>query len=366
MTSSTVSSDPRHARHTLALIGLALLCWAGSHLLMERAARFVEMRSGEFLWWQEEFLQLLTPTNYIGRGAGRLMLYGPSEAREGLMPEAFDEVLAPDLRAYQNSQTVAIMDDGLVLLDYIAQAYGEDAVPDGLVFGITTRVMANIRFWEDRSPIYWSIDHYSPWFKTDRESDPPRLAPKSTWESLYARLDFLTRQQRRYTLALVGLGRMAIRRVDPELAEDPDVWYMLTAHKFHHLPRHEGGGEKWLENPGNPYGQLFHWNPEAYASTMRDRLQQLRRFADEHGMEVFVVNLPENVTVRRKYDPGVYEAYLRIVREGLGDTPFLDLRDFLDRGEFYDHCHPTRSGSRRMSRRIAEFIAEQRRARGRP
>ena len=98
MTSSTESSERRRVRHTLALLGLVLLCITGSHLGMETLARQVELRTDAFLWWREEFLQLLTPTNYIGRGSGRLMLYGPSEAREALIPKVFDRRI-PDLQA---------------------------------------------------------------------------------------------------------------------------------------------------------------------------------------------------------------------------------------------------------------------------
>ena len=53
----------------------------------------------------------------------RLLIYGPSEAREGLLP---DEIAreAKGLKPYQNSQSIGTLEDGLIVLRYIEGAYG--------------------------------------------------------------------------------------------------------------------------------------------------------------------------------------------------------------------------------------------------
>lgn len=336
-----------------------MAAFVASHLAMEVLARKVELQPGVFLWWREEFLQFLSPANYVGRGDGRLVLYGPSEAREALVAPVFEERL-PGLEAYQNSQTVAIFDDALVLFEYISRTYGEGADPDALLFGITPRFVANMRFWEDRSPIYFAIDQYSPAFDVDQDSAPARLVPKSRWRSYRARFAFRCRQQRRYQSALLGTVREAIRSKYPELARDPDVWYMLTPHKYHHLARMDSGTERFLDNPNNPNQLLFHWQPEQDAATIRDRIERLKRFTGEHDIDLYVVNLPEHPLMQARYDPGVYDTYLRIVKEALGDTPFLDLRTFVGRSGFYDYCHTTREAAIRVSGRIADFVAQRR------
>jgi hypothetical protein len=46
---------------------------------------------------------------------------------------------------------------------------------------------------------------------------------------------------------------------------------------------------------------------------------------------------------------------MSIVREALGETPFLHLRTFVPDDEFYDSSHTMWSGGRRVSRRVGGF-----------
>ena len=61
--------------------------FAGVHLALEASARFSERYLGAYLWKEQDYLRLFSPANHAGRGRHRLLIYGPSEAREGLIPE---------------------------------------------------------------------------------------------------------------------------------------------------------------------------------------------------------------------------------------------------------------------------------------
>ena len=87
---------------------------------------------------------------------------------------------------------------------------------------------------------------------------------------------------------------------------------------------------------------------------------RLLEFTRGHGIELYVVNLPETVWVREGYRPGRYETYLRLVREALGETPLLDLRELLGPDEFQDATHTTRAGAVRVTDRVIQFIHAER------
>ena len=70
------------------------------------------------------------------------------------------------------------------------------------------------------------------------------------------------------------------------------------------------------------------------------------------------MNLPEGPWTELFYDEGIYDEYLRLLREAIGHTPYLDLRRFLQEDEFHDWAHPTRAGAERVSERVVQFLIE--------
>jgi hypothetical protein len=344
---------------TLAAAGCAFAAFFVTHFALEQIARYAEKNTDAYLWWREEYMQIFSPLNYVDRGEGRLLMFGASEAREAFVTDTFNERL-PDLRAYQNSSSIGTISDAVVLLNYLERSYGPTAVPEAMLLGVTTRFIANKLFWEDDSPMLWSIDRYSPYFKLDRTQAPPQLVDRSPGESLEARFAQMCHQQRRYNGSFRALAREVVTRLRPELSEHR-FWYSLYPSKFHHrqpLPLH--GTKEWLGRPNNPYRTLHTWDAAEHREGVRRHLDLLLEFAGRHGMELYIVNLPELPYHAGLYEPGIYERYLEEVQAAIGDTPFLDLRGFLQEEEFFDICHPTHEAAVKISGTVAEFIREER------
>ncbi len=346
----------RRSFHTLGVVGCVVGAFSLAHTTMASFARIAETELGAYTWWQEEYLQLLTPSNYIDRGADRVFMYGPSESREAFIPEVFNERL-PKHRAYQHSQSIGTIEDGLVVLDYIEQAYGDSATPKVLLFGITTRFISNIR--NMPSPLYKAINRYSPEFRLDDSGERPNLVRRGLWESLRARFAFLCRQQQRYRSTIRAFLREAVARVYPNEKLLDRLRVSLTPSKYHHLSRRPIEGTKqWLVAPGSFWEEVHAWEPEKNQNQINKDLTTLIEFARRHGSELYIVNMPELSWNRILYPPGQYESYLAAVKDAIRDTPFLDLRTFLSDDSFYDSCHPTLQGSIEISQKIAEFIAQ--------
>jgi hypothetical protein len=109
-----------------------------------------------------------------------------------------------------------------------------------------------------------------------------------------------------------------------------------------------------IEEVGGLWREVFAWRPDR--ERVVAELGILRAFAEQHRLQLFVVNMPEYSLVRSSYPAGVYDDYLDLLREALGTTPFLDLRHELDDGEFFDTCHPTRAAAERLSDRLAAWM----------
>jgi hypothetical protein len=87
--------------------------------------------------------------------------------------------------------------------------------------------------------------------------------------------------------------------------------------------------------------------------------ERLRAIADRNDCRILVVNMPEGGWARRLfYKPGIYEAYMDVLREAVGDLPFVDLREELPDEGFFDWMHPTRDAALRLSRRVAAEIRQ--------
>ena len=359
MTSSTRDSRTG-TRYRLAVLACVGLMFAGVHAALEGAARFSERYLGAYLWKEEDYLRLFSPANHLGRGSHRLLMYGPSEAREGLLGEEIARA-APGLEPYQNSQSIGTLEDGLVVLRYIEGAYGRSAVPDAILLGITTRFIGNLR--TRPSPLWEGINKYSPHFKLVDDTRPPTLVRRSFVESLKPRFALLRLQPERYRRGLFAIASRSATRLVPSLSAQRRSWEPIAASKYF-VGKYASESEikKWLVTPGN-YWELVHsWEPEHDRERVTHELQMYRSFAAKYGLELYVVNLPELSWNRDLYKPGRYEAHLGIVKDALGPTPFLDLRTFLPDELFFDDAHPTWEGAIRVSREVGGFIDAHRRA----
>lgn len=92
---------------------------------------------------------------------------------------------------------------------------------------------------------------------------------------------------------------------------------------------------------------------------------ELRR----QGVRVVVLDFPENPVLRQPDASDAFDAALsdavaaRLARDAAANgARFVDWRDALAADEFYDAIHPNREGSRRLSARVADLVAEEWRA----
>ncbi len=353
----TSSTRPSSTCVRLAALGTTVAVLAATCGVLEGAARFAEQRLGAFLWRQQDYLRLFDPANYVGQGRGRLLIYGPSEAREGLLPEAIAPGV-PGLVPYQHSQSLGTLEDGLSVLSYIERAYGPSAVPEAILLGITTRFVGDLR--TRPSPLQEGIDRYSPHFTVQEGGHPPELVPRSAFGALGARLALLRLQPDRYRRGLYGIARSAAIAVDPSWEARLDVGPVSVSKHLEGKLASEADIRKWLATPGNHWDLVHGWDPAQHRDRVTREFSLLTDYTRRHDIALYVVNLPELSWNRELYEPGRYEAYLEIVRSALGDRPFLDLRTFLADDDFFDDAHPVWRAAVRVSERVAAFIDEHR------
>jgi hypothetical protein len=339
----------------LSALLLAAALFLGAHASLDAVATFAERRLDAFLWKRQDYLRLFDGANYVNQGRGRLLIYGPSEAREGLLPEELAKGL-PALKPYQHSQSWGTLEDGLIVLDYIERAWGPGAVPEALVYGITTRFIADIR--QTISPLQDGIDLYSPHFRVDRAAHPPALITKHAGERLISWANRLRIQPDRYRRGVAAIAARVATTAYPPLSAERLTWEPFRPAKYFERQGNVKAWKNWLVEPGNHWEKVHNWDPEQSRQRIALEFRVLLDYVNRHHMKLFVVNLPEWYWNRVLYKPGRYESYLAIVREQLGDTPFLDLRTFLAEDEFFDDGHPTWPAARKVSARVAQFIRE--------
>jgi hypothetical protein len=345
-------------KHRLTLLLCLGLMFAGAHAVLESIARFSERYLDAYLWKQQDHLRLFSPANHANRGHGRLWIYGPSEAREGLLPEQI-ACITGGLHPYQNSQSLGTLEDGLLVLEYIERAYGRSAIPDAILMGITPRFIANIR--TRRSPLFTGINKYSPHFKVVETDGGPLLVPKTAWESARSQWSLLELQPDRYRRGVFAIFSRIGARAAPSLAADKRLWQPIAPAKYlTGKYASEQSVRKWLKTPGNAWEMVYDWEPQQDRVRVTRQLHRLTNFAARHGIQLYVVNLPELSWTRELYRPGRYEAYLSVVREALGPIPLLDLRTFVADEDFFDDAHPTWDAAIRISARVARFINQHR------
>jgi hypothetical protein len=352
MSSSTGRSD---IASTVAVLAVAVASVLAAHVGFEAAARWAELRLGAYLWKNQDQLRALAAHLHVDRGHDRLSIFGPSEAREGLLPDVIGPAL-PGIRAYQNAQSMGTFDDALLMLDYIARAHGPTAVPRRLLLGVTPRFVANLR--TTPSPVVDSVRTYSPFFDVDAAQNPPSLVPRPFGRGLVARWRLLGLQPDRYRRGLVALALAAAHPFAPDIATRYSRRWLRPSNDFRGRWASDEATERWLLADDGFWRLVHAWDPADDRARVTDEFHRLIDYANRYGVRVYVVNLPELSMVRARYRPGRYDAYLATVREAIGETPFLDLRTFLRDDEIWDDAHPTLDGAVRLSTEVAAFIRQ--------
>jgi hypothetical protein len=241
-------------------------------------------------------------------------------------------------------------------LQYIEKAYSRSAIPDALLLGLTTRFVADIR---DRpSPLYAGIEKYSPHFRLIEGEHPPTLIRKNWMQSVQARLALMRLQPDRYRRGVYAMASHLAAGITPAF-EVYDREFIRPANYRTTPFASRAAVEKKLATQDR-WQDVHAWDFTRDSGRIREEVRLLLEYTSRHNMELYLVNLPEVSLNRVRYRPGRYEAYLRLIRSAIADTPFLDLRTFLADDEFYDEAHSTWSGAVRTSRRVASFIKQHR------
>lgn len=363
----------------LLAVGSVLAIYAALNLVLAELARRSERSLAAYPWPSEDYLRYMLPTLFERNGQDWTMITGPSEAREDLLHERL-EAAFPGVPAYQGGMSLGTMDDLLLVLDYLEEAYGREALPRTLLLGITPRFVANISS-IDESPLASSVDRYSPYFRVERTASGARLVPKTRGERVTSSLRFFSKHPSRYRAALCGATGRQMERFpfagrSPWLAEPEEAPERISArgplmllrlcgspYKYHHhRPFTEAMIQAWLRDTTSFWWKVHEWEPARDSAIIGSRLTRLLEVCRRKGIRLYIVNLPEHPLNRAGYRQGRYEAYLRIVRSAAGATPFLDLRDMLEADEFYDAGHARLRGAIAVTDTTIRFM---RQARGR-
>lgn len=345
----------RRVLYTLAAGGWALLALVCAHVALESLARRVETRLDATLWGNfDEHRQLLVPSNHVGRGARRIMITGPSEAREGLLPAQLEAAL-PGWSVFQASLSMGVLSDVGLMLDYIERAYGADALPEVLVVGLTPRFTCGVG--AGVSPLAAAIDEYSPHFGIALEGGSPTLVERGGLAGLLAGLRLRLRQGLRYRNAM-----RAARRAGPSALFDPPRSHPRLPHPFaaarygRRAPWDDARVRARLDAPNNHFRHTAGLERARVRDEVTAGLAELALRARRSGVRLVLVELPERSQVRDVFGDEFHRAYIDAIRAGCGEVPLLELRELLDDGEFFDSHHPARVGALRLSERVGSEL----------
>jgi hypothetical protein len=324
--------------------------------LLHGLAQWAEREASSYPWGTEDYLRYLVPTMVGASERNTILIAGPSEAREALLYEKFEEAF-PGTRTVQGGLSVGTLDDFLLALDYWRRMFGDDAIPRTFVIGVTPRFVANI---PRRERIFArSITRYSPRYNVEYSPFHSTLVEKRAWEGALARGRFFLKQPGRYRAALCTVFLRTLLRSQPEaftpivsrsagpvatrfLGRRPSLGRLERCRSPYH---YRGGSpvpaesiENWIRNPESFWYQAHQWNPDSELPEIRAQFERLRRLAAELDVEVFAVNLPEHPLNRVGYDPAAYASYLTLLRETFG-AHFLELRELIAAADFHDAGH---------------------------
>ena len=355
MTSSTVLSE--RSRSLATAICACLAAWVVVCAASEWIAQEVELRLDAHLWRYEEWMQLTSGTRYPAGAHDRILVIGPSEAREAFWPQPFRHKL-DGARLVNDSLSLSTFEDAITQLEYIEKVFGTDTLGGLLIVAVTPRFLQNYAPGDRPLPIV--VNRYSPYFSIDESVEPQRLVEKGFVEGLIARVHLAGHSGARYMKAVWAVALAAEARVRGKDFEESLRSHFLVGARFYDQGPRDKARYYELARQGGGFNQVLRsMNPlDQRAAILRD-FDRLRAIAARNGAQILIVNLPEGGWSRQHfYDPGIHEAYMSVLREGVRDLPFLDLRDALNDDDFVDWVHPTMAASLMISNRVASAIRD--------
>jgi hypothetical protein len=329
---------------------------------LEWLAREVESRLDASLWRFEEWMQILSPARYEVTGERRVLVIGPSEAREAFWPEPFRKLLG--MRLINDSLSQSTFEDSLTQLEYIERVHGRDAIGEVLIVAVTPRLLQNYAPGDRPLPIV--LNRYSPRFALDEQVEPQALVAKGPVASALARIRIAAHSTVRYKRALRALELAARSHfLGHDLAMLFRDYGLVSSRYYHSRPLDKAQYYRWVQTGSEirPSLQYFfklrHMNPHDQRTAVFRDFARLRQLAERTASRIVVVNLPEGGWTRRFfYEPDIHDAYMAVLHEAVGDLPLLDLRDMLTDDGFYDFMHPTWAGGLQISTTVATAIRE--------
>ena len=374
-------------RRLLAALGLVMAVVALIVVLLQALARRAEATGDVHPYKREDWLRYLVPTLWEDDGRPFLLLAGPSAARKGFY---WTDVAAafPDYRVLQGTLSGGTLGDVMASLEYVERTYGSEALPDLLVLGVSPRFMSEV---PERRAFAIGLERYSPHLRVPGVAPTGfGLASKPAIEGTFDHVRFLaTKQSSRYRAAaawavseMVGpeesawlatspltrhlfQGRVA-RRLWPERLMELGVHDYAIALTVPHQPTKPIPVDEltaMLDDPTSWWRDVYHWDPRADGGAVRARTEALLDFIARHGIELYVVNLPDRELSRRRYAPGRTEAYQALIRSVFATVPLLDVRCLLADDQFMDAEHMLDPGARRVTAHMLGFVKDVRRAR---
>jgi hypothetical protein len=346
-------------------------------------------RSGKvYPYRDEDWLRYLVPSLWPADGKPLLLLAGPSTVREDLLVEDFAAAF-PAYRAYQGGLSLGTLNDALAALQYVERVYGSRALPSILVLGVSPRFLAEI---PDDRPFALGLDRYSRHYRVGAQAPGGiTLVAKSPLHGMLDEAQFLARkQQPRYRASLAWLTagsvspeRSARLSASPaaRLLERTGVARFLSMERMLRMGVHDYAAEAfspyryrqmepwpvadltaWLDDSTSWWRDVYRWDPAGDAAVYA-RIGAFMDFVARHGIDLYVVNLPDRGLSRARYAPGVTERYTTLVHTAFGGAPVLDLRCALPDDQFLDAEHALVPGARLVTRRVIGFVAQARRER---
>jgi hypothetical protein len=353
---------------------LVFAVYAGVDWSMLRLATSVERSLTVYPYRHEDWLRYLMPTLFEGRGPNRIMLVGESAVRENLLFEQFDRAF-PTMRTFQGALSLGTIDDVVLALEYVEQAYGEAAMPGVLVVGVSPRFAANL---PRTRPFLRSLTRYSPVFYVRWDDSGPHLEPKGRRASILGRVRFhVQKSPERYRAAVSAIVRAYLYGAGPPASAPAWLWeaprwvpsgVAVRLERSVHQTVRYSLPYRWLFSRPLPpeevramvrrpqWARIHAWRAQNSRQVIVGRVERLLALAQRHRIRVFVLNLPESGESRVLYDPGLYADYLSVIRAAFGSLPFLDVRQLLEDDEFIDVVHATPSGAARVTHATIDFL----------
>ena len=195
-------------RYSLPAVGILLTLAAVVVGGLELLARRAESTGRVYPYKWEDWLRYLVPALWPRDDTPTLMLTGPSTAREIFLAEAFRSAF-PAMSVMPAAMSIGTFRDVTGGLEYIDRVYGQAALPEVLILGISPRFMAEIP--RDR-PFSLALERYSRYFGPLEDSSAAfGLRRKTTGEGIIDHLRFkLTHQGARYRAAIAWVVTQAL------------------------------------------------------------------------------------------------------------------------------------------------------------